>query len=150
MQAGKNLAADHTDFADWGTKRKLYPETIMGCRVYPPPQILAALRVVFGAKVDQVVVIENSLIARFHGQVSATTRRRRIYLRGQAMTFFNDPELMLHEYCHVILQWETRKLTVFKYLIESARNRYWNNRYEVEARRFAHDNLQLFFELMER
>jgi hypothetical protein len=44
---------------------------------------------------------------------------------------------MLHEYCHVLKQWEPRTLTVPRYLLESARRGYWNNRFEIEARAFA-------------
>jgi hypothetical protein len=44
---------------------------------------------------------------------------------------------MLHEYCHVLKQWEPRTLTVPRYLVESARRGYWNNRFEIEARAFA-------------
>jgi hypothetical protein len=44
---------------------------------------------------------------------------------------------MLHEYCHVIRQWEPRTLTISSYLVECMRRGYWNNRFEVEARAFA-------------
>jgi len=44
---------------------------------------------------------------------------------------------MLHEYCHVLRQWQTGSLTVPRYLIECLRRGYWNNRFEVEARQFA-------------
>ena len=67
----------------------------------------------------------------------ATTRRGRILLRGSARDFWNDPELILHEYFHVIRQWQPRRLTIWRYLTECARNGYWNNCYEIEARAFA-------------
>ena len=44
---------------------------------------------------------------------------------------------MLHEYCHVIKQWEPRTLTIRSYAAECIRRGYWNNRFEVEARAFA-------------
>jgi hypothetical protein len=44
---------------------------------------------------------------------------------------------MLHEYWHVIKQWEPRTLTIRSYLAECMRKGYWNNRFEVEARAFA-------------
>ncbi len=88
-------------------------------------------------RVDQVRVIEHSLFARLHGRAIATTRRRRIYLRGSAVEFFENPSLMLHEYCHVLLQWETGSLTTLRYLRECLRRGYWNNRFEVQAREFA-------------
>ncbi|MGB6450793.1 MAG: hypothetical protein WBE92_08585 [Steroidobacteraceae bacterium] len=89
------------------------------------------------ASIDQVRIVEYSLFARLHGRAIATTRRRRIFLRGSAAEFFADPVLMLHEYCHVLLQWETGSLTTLRYLRECLRRGYWNNRFEVEAREFA-------------
>ena len=53
-----------------------------------------------------MVVVEHSIYARLHYRIKATTRRRRIYLVGSARAFFADPALMLHEYCHVMRQWE--------------------------------------------
>ena len=88
-----------------------------------------------------VRVIEHSWFCRLHGRAVATTRRRRIYLRGSAADFFADPWLMLHEYCHVIRQWQPGSLTVARYLAECLRRGYWNNRFEVEARAFADLNV---------
>ena len=107
-------------------------------RVVPaPPAVSAALESVLRERVDRVRVIEHSLFARIHSCDHATTRRRRIYLRGSAADFFRNPALMLHEYCHVLKQWEPRRLTVWRYLLESLRQGYWNNRFEIEARAFA-------------
>lgn len=106
----------------------------------PPPQVHAALRTLFGADVEQVEVVEHSLLARLHWRAHATTRRRRIYLRGSAQDFFGDAELVLHEYFHVLRQWEPGRLSIGRYLLEWLRRGYWNNRFEVEARAFAADN----------
>jgi Domain of unknown function (DUF4157) len=108
-----------------------------GRSVPVPDAVRAALEILFGEGIGHVRVIEHSLFARLHVSNNATTRRRRIYLRGSAADFFQNPWLMLHEYCHVLKQWEPRALTVPRYLIESARRGYWNNRFEVEAREFA-------------
>ncbi len=108
-----------------------------GRPVTVPDAVGVALELLFGESVGYVRVIEYSLYARLHGCNSATTRRRRIYLRGSAADFFKDPVLMLHEYCHVLKQWEPGTLTVRGYLLESARRGYWNNRFEIEARAFA-------------
>lgn len=89
-------------------------------------------------------MIEHSLFAWLHVRALATTRRRRIYLRGSAADFFADPALMLHEYCHVLKQWEPRLLTSLGYVVECLRCGYWENRFEVEARRFAAENLHRF------
>ena len=115
-----------------------------GRSVPVPDAVGAALELLFGERIGQVRVIEYSLYARLHGCNSATTRRRRIYLRGSAADFFKDPALMLHEYCHVLKQWEPRTLTVPRYLLESARRGYWNNRFEIEARAFADAHMDRF------
>lgn len=107
-------------------------------RVAPlPPAIRAALEEIFGESVAHVRVIEHSLHARLHGRALATTRRGRIYLRGEAGAFFANPWLLLHEYWHVIGQWQRGTLTVPRYLLECLKRGYWNNRFEVEARAFA-------------
>jgi hypothetical protein len=108
-----------------------------GRSVAAPINVRVALASVLEVSVDHVRVIENSLFARLHSCDHATTRRRCIYLRGSAADFFRNPALMLHEYCHVMKQWEPRRLTAWGYLTESLRRGYWNNRFEVEARAFA-------------
>lgn len=110
---------------------------MFGHRSSIPSSLSVALRDIFGEPVDHVRVIENSLYARMHLGARATTRRGRILLRGSAKDFWNDPELILHEYFHVLRQWQTRRLTIWSYLIESARRGYWHNCYEIEARAFA-------------
>lgn len=122
----------------------------MARKVPLPAHVRAALEEVLGETVDGVEVIEHSWFARAHARAVATTRRRRIYLRGSAHDFFTDPVLMLHEYCHVIRQWRPGRLTVWRYLLEWFRRGYWDNRFEVEAREFAEDNLHRFRALLTR
>jgi hypothetical protein len=102
-----------------------------------PDSLRTALESVLGEPVSNVRIIEQSLYARLHHRAVATTRRRRIYLRGSAQEFFADPWLMLHEYCHVLKQWEPGELTLARYCLEWLRQGYWNNHFEVEARAFA-------------
>jgi hypothetical protein len=102
-----------------------------------PAGIVAALERILGTPVRHVKVVEHSWFAWVHGRAVATTRPQRIYLRGSAAEFFANPWLMLHEYCHVIRQWQPGSLTVPRYVAECLRRGYWNNRYEVEAREFA-------------
>lgn len=102
-----------------------------------PTPIAIALESIFGEPVTHVRVIENSRFARLHVGARATTRRGRIYLADSAASFWCDPELLLHEYFHVVRQWQVGHLTVVRYLIECARRGYWLNRYETEARAFA-------------
>ena len=101
-----------------------------------PDAVSGALEQLLGERIGHVKVIEHSWFARLHGAF-ATTRLHRIYLRGSAAEFFANPWLMLHEYCHVIRQWQAGTLTVPRYVAECLRRGYWNNRYEVEAREFA-------------
>jgi hypothetical protein len=112
----------------------------LGRTVRVPETIAAALELVFGERIEHVRVIEYSLFARLHACNHATTRRRRIYLIGSAADFFQNPWLMLHEYYHVLKQWEPGTLTVPRYLLESVLRGYWGNRFEIEARAFADAN----------
>jgi Domain of unknown function (DUF4157) len=102
-----------------------------------PDHVKRALEQLLGAGIGHVRVIEHSWYVRLHGRAVATTRTRRIYLRGSAAEFFANPWLMLHEYCHVIHQWQPGTLTLTRYLLECLKRGYWNNRFEVEARAFA-------------
>jgi hypothetical protein len=120
----------------------------MGRPVEPPPNVRNALHALFGARVDSVRVVEHSLFARLHGRAIATTRRRAIYLRGSAADFFGNADLVLHEYCHVLHQWEPGHLTSLAYVAEWMRRGYWLNRFEVEARAFASRHLHRFHALL--
>ena len=73
---------------------------------------------------------------RAHLGMSATTRPNRILLAGSGAEFVANPELLLHEYFHVVRQWRKGELTRWRYLKESMRRGYWANRYECEAREF--------------
>jgi hypothetical protein len=99
--------------------------------------VRAALERVFGEPVNDVVVIENSRYARAHLRAHATTRPNRILLAISGAEFSRNPELLLHEYFHVLRQWRPGRMTRWRYLKESARRGYWANCYEREARAFA-------------
>ncbi len=101
-----------------------------------PEALRSALRELFDDRVDEVEVVENSWYARLHRGARATTRRNRILLPGPANEFFADPALVLHEYFHVLRQWNRGRLSVARYLAEWLRHGYWANRYERQARRF--------------
>ena len=116
----------------------------LGKSVRPPSHVRESLKAFFGDAVDQVRVVEHSLFARLHIRAVATTRKRAIFLSGSADDFFTDPILMLHEYCHVLNQWEPGELTTLRYLGECMRRGYWDNRFEIEAREFATDNVYRF------
>jgi hypothetical protein len=106
-------------------------------RCVPPTHIAAALREIFGEHIEHVRVIEHSIYARLHRGARATTRRECILLRDSAEEFWCDPDLLLHEYFHVLRQWQPRRLTIWRYVLEWLRRGYWANRFEVEARAFA-------------
>jgi hypothetical protein len=106
-------------------------------RFVVPPAVNGALQDVFGEPVGNVLITEHSLYARAHLRMSATTRPDRILLGISGARFIADHELLLHEFFHVIRQWRPGHLTRWKYLMESVRCGYWNNRYECEAREFA-------------
>lgn len=113
----------------------------LGRRVEPPASLMASLAAVFGERVEHIRIFEHSPYARSHMGARATTRRDTILLAGAAQQFWNDPELMLHEYFHVLRQWQTGRLTVAKYCLESLQRGYWRNQYEIEARAFASAHL---------
>jgi hypothetical protein len=101
-----------------------------------PAGLRRALVALLGEDVDDVEIVEHSWYARLHPGARATTRRNRILLRGSAADFFADPALVLHEYYHVLRQWNAGRLSTAAYLRESLRRGYLNNRYERQARRF--------------
>lgn len=103
-----------------------------------PDDWVATLGALFGdATVCTVQVHEKVWWLKPLPWVAAITGPSRIWLRGRAEDFFADPELVLHEYCHVLDQWDTRRLSILRYLREWVRSGYWRNLYEVEARAFA-------------
>lgn len=110
---------------------------LFGRRAAPPPAVATALSRLFGEDVSAVRVIEYSRYAALHPNTRATTRRQRILLRGSANDFWRDPELVLHEYFHVLKQWQPRRLTILRYVMEWLRHGYWDSCYEREARDFA-------------
>ena len=95
--------------------------------------------------IDAVRIVQQSHFARLHGRrVAATTRRDTIYLAGSARRFAADPELVLHEYFHVLRQWNTGGLTTWRYVVESLKRGYRGNRYEIEARAFTRAHVLAF------
>lgn len=116
----------------------------------PPEPLRAALHEIFAEPVDQVRVIEHSLYARLHFGARATTRCNRILLRDSAAAFWRDPNLVLHEYFHVLRQWQPRRLTIWRYVVESLRRGYWLNRFEIEARQFAATHTPQLQRLLDR
>lgn len=110
-----------------------------------PPEMQGALELIFGAqKLREVDIFERVWWLRPLPWVAAITGPGHIWLRGSAEGFFADPELVLHEYCHVLRQWNPGRLTILRYVTEWLRVGYWRNRFEVEARAFAASELSRF------
>ena len=108
------------------------------------------LQKLFTEDIDNIKVHDNSFVAWYHGKNTiATTRKNNIYLNIDCATFWNDRKLVLHEYYHVIEQWNTGRLTRYRYIKEWMKKGYWNSKYEVEARNFAQQKLDDFNECME-
>ena len=99
--------------------------------------------------VRAVRVTQHSVFALLH-RARAVTRRNAIYLSGSGAVFAADPELILHEYFHVLRQWKTGELTIARYIAEWVRQGfcYERIRYEVEARAFAARNVGRYRSLL--
>jgi hypothetical protein len=69
--------------------------------------------------------------------VAAVTLWRTVWLAPEARL---DPGLLLHELRHVH-QFQTSRAFPILYLWETVRRGYYQNRYEVDARRYAKDRL---------
>jgi hypothetical protein len=121
---------------------------MIGRRYLLPQAVAAALEQVFEESVGEVTVIERSRYAKLHCGLSATTRPNRILLAIGGAEFVANPQLLLHEYYHVLCQWRTGYLTRWRYLAESARCGYRQNRYELEAYEFAAANLDRYREFL--
>jgi hypothetical protein len=115
-----------------------------------PSSVEAALERVFDESVGAVRVIELSRYARLHPRMTATTRPNRILLSISGEQFIARPELVLHEFFHVLRQWGTGSLTRWRYLTESFRRGYWDNRFEREAREFTASNLERYLAYLQR
>ena len=117
--------------------------------VYTMPEfIINALEDLFCEPVCDVKVVERSWYAALHGKILATTRRELILLNMDGDAFSKLPELVLHEYYHVVKQWRNGELTALKYLLESAKNGYHNNSYEVATNRYVQQNIARFHHLL--
>ena len=109
---------------------------------------LAAMGI--AASVDEIVTSNTATILHLQRHAPEVHRILAVGERGlvselrlagfevtPAADFWRDSDLVLHEYFHVLRQWQPRRLTIWKYLKESASNGYWQNCYEIEARAFA-------------
>ena len=120
--------------------------TVSRARRYVLPGAVAeALADIFAVDmraIEAVTVIEHSRLVRWHGpHVVATTRRGTIHVRDGGARLARDLDLLLHEYFHVLRQWNTGELTAGRYVRELLARGYARNRYEMAARAFARHNV---------
>ena len=113
-----------------------------------PDYMIISLEDLFCESVGHIQIIEHSRYAALHGRILATTRKELILLNMGGDAFSRLPELVLHEYYHVVKQWRNGELTTLKYIIESAKNGYINNKYEVATNRFVQQNIARFKDLL--
>ena len=108
-----------------------------------------AVEKIFGQSVDKVKLTTESLYARLHNAL-ATTRPDHIYTIYSEKEFFARGRLVLEEYFHVLRQWNTGDMTRTSYLMESFQRGYAGNRFEVEAKAFAAQNVGEYYRLLGR
>jgi RHS repeat-associated protein len=107
----------------------------------PGAKLQHCLEKIFGKPINDIDV-HNKL---FVNNDFITTRRNDIRLPPDlpCNDFFDDPFLVLHEYYHVLNQWNTGELSVLKYSIEFLKHGSSNgNKYEDAANQFARDHLE--------
>jgi hypothetical protein len=84
---------------------------------------------------------------------AATTRKNKIivYDCGE----FLKPPILVEEYFHVLRQWNRKRLFGARYLADFAyrwamprQDRYWDNKYEKEAQRYAREHTTEFEECL--
>ena len=108
-----------------------------------PVDVRNAMSNALGTDVSGITVVANSKWANFLNwingfrgyRVDATTLTNTIYLPSHVspQDFFNNSDLMLHEYYHVVNQWNNGRMNVFNYLISP-------HTWESEAIGFAQNN----------
>ncbi len=98
------------------------------------------LMIIFKGGISKVDVESGILGVLWHSGnplVRSVTRRNKIYTVDDLQNFWNDHRHVLHEYYHVVRQWNTGKLTLPKYAKA-------HEKYEEAAKRFARRNLKRF------
>lgn len=103
------------------------------------------------SEIDGIIVYEYSETAKLVDQsnriaggpgILAVTAKNAIYFRYSGTSFLADLELVLHEYYHVVHQWNNDRLTVARYV--AAGTNHATNKWEVEAMNFARNNYSNF------
>jgi hypothetical protein len=137
-------------FTEAGDPLRVADRGVLGRRYVLPERVAGALERIFDEPVGAVKVVEYSRYARIHLGMAATTRPNRILLAISGAEFVANPEVLLHEYFHVLRQWGTGQMTHWRYLVESGRRGYWENRFEREAREFSAGEVERYCRYLSR
>src|SRR5262249_50021183 len=92
--------------------------------------------------IDRIRIIEYADRIELQGNTIAVTRQDLIMLKFSGDSFFGDLETVLHEYFHVIYQWDNGMkfgdyLAASRSAAAQGLDPYYDNAYEVAARWFA-------------
>ena len=110
-----------------------------------PGKYKKCLEELFKESVDSVNIKRGDLWLNLtHGGAYATTRKNLILLNDNIEKFWNYNHTVLEEYYHVLRQWNTEDLTRWRYVKELLKNGYNGNKYEIEAKGFASNNLSAY------
>jgi RHS repeat-associated protein len=111
------------------------------------PQWRDCLSKILGFPVQQIKVHDNSSLPDLITKGATFTLPGKIFLPGTCGEFYGNPWLVLHEYYHVVDQWDTGRMSLGGYLAEGAgqwlegRDPHGDNKYENEADFFADTHL---------
>jgi uncharacterized protein RhaS with RHS repeats len=110
----------------------IYVDPLGFCQL--TPAMKNCLEKIFKTDVNKVKIIEKINPASSY---EATTRKNTIIIYEPCSEFLNDADTVLHEYYHVLEQWDTKRLFWLRYGWQYLLHGYNNNKYEKDARRFA-------------
>jgi RHS repeat-associated protein len=143
---GRFLSEDPVDFAG-GVNFFLYVRNDVIKLVDPlglcelSPRMKECLEKLFKKSVDSVKIVPK---VKNDSKWSATTSTNKIIPYVPCEEFLAGHRGVLEEYYHVLEQWNTGRLTRFKYAVEYLKHGYDNNRFEIEAMGFADQNAKEF------
>lgn len=106
-------------------------ERLLGSEMHPlPPVAAAGLPPGVTVRAGRLVPLIGGLLARMGAPAAAVTLGRTIVVHPRVRL---TERLLAHELEHV-RQWQADPLFPLRYTVETLRNGYRNNRYELEAR----------------
>lgn len=106
-------------------------DVVLGAPMEPPGELRDALPEGVTLRRGSLVPWIGGLLGRMGGSAAAVTLRRTIVVDPAASL---TSSLLAHELAHV-RQWQRDAWFPLRYTVATLRHGYWNNPYEVEARR---------------